>query len=161
MPYNVKPDMGILPIDQNTYRMPSATLLPLVVAVNQKRKDEGADPFPWGTMDIVTDRNGLRKLLRWIIGGEVKEFRIDAQLAGDKTVLLSRWEKRTREELSGRTFGFNFEKASTAPAAGCEQSSGHHRIVSYASISIQLWGLSIHQLIVVRLCLNRISMDSR
>ncbi|XP_006462544.1 hypothetical protein AGABI2DRAFT_193668 [Agaricus bisporus var. bisporus H97] len=131
MPYNVKPDSGIFIIDQNTHRMPSASLLPLLVAVNQKCKNEGADPFPWGTMDLVTDRNGLRKLLRWIGGGEVKEFRIDAQLAGEKTILLNRWEKRTREELSGRTYGFNFEKASTVAAAGCEQSSGHHRIISY------------------------------
>jgi hypothetical protein len=133
MPFNVKPDMGIFIVDQNAHRMPSAALLPLLVAVNQKRQDEGADPFPWGTMDLVTDRNGLRKLLRWIVGGEIKEFRIDAQLAGEKTVLFNRWEKRTREELSGRTYGFNFEKASTVPAPGCEQSSGHHRIITYAS----------------------------
>lgn len=134
MPYNVQPDMGIHNIDQNTYRMPSANLLPLVVAVNKKQKDEGAPLFPWGSMDFVTDRNGLRKLIRWIVGGQVKDFRIDVQLAGDKTVLLSRWEKRTREQLSGRTYGFNFEKASTAQAAGCKESSGHHRIISYVRV---------------------------
>jgi hypothetical protein len=134
MPYNVKPDVGIVPVDQNSLRMPSAALLPLIVAVNEKSKDEGSDPFPWNTMDLITGRNSLRKLVRWIIGGEIKEFRMDAQLAGEKTVLLSRWEKRTREELSGRTYGFNFEKATTAPAPGCEQSSGHHRIITYASI---------------------------
>lgn len=125
--------MGIHWIDQNSYRMPSANLLPLLVAVNQKRKDEGAPMFPWGTVDFVTDRNGLRKLMRWIAGGEVKEFRIDAQLAGHKTVLLSRWEKRTREQFNGRTYGFKFEKASTTPAAGCSESTGHHRIVTYVS----------------------------
>lgn len=48
-------------------------------------------------------------------------------------MLLNRWEKRTRENFSGFTFGFNFEKASTDPAAGCEESSGHHRIVKYVS----------------------------
>jgi hypothetical protein len=123
--------MGIHTIDQNTYRMPSANLLPLVVAVNKKHKDEGVPPFPWGSMDFVTDRNGLRKLIRWIVGGQVKDFRIDVQLAGRKTVLLNRWEKRTREPLSGRTYGFSFEKASTVQAAGCKESSGHHRIISY------------------------------
>ncbi|KXN88305.1 hypothetical protein AN958_07764 [Leucoagaricus sp. SymC.cos] len=130
-PYNVQPDMGIHYIDQNSYRMPSANLLPLIVAVNQKHKDEGCSPFPWGSMDFVTDRNGLRKLLRWIIGGEVKEFRIDAQLVGKKTVLLNRWEKRTREQFNGRTYGFRFEKASTNTVKGCEEASGHHRIISY------------------------------
>jgi hypothetical protein len=133
MPYSVQPDVGIVAMDQNSLRMPSAALLPLIVAVNEKYKDKGSDLFPWNTMDLVTDRNGLRKLLRWIIGGEIKEFRIDAQLAGEKTVLLNRWEKRTREELNGRTYGFNFEKATTTPAPGCEQSSGHHRIITYAS----------------------------
>jgi hypothetical protein len=123
--------MGIHYIDQNSYRMPSANLLPLIVAVNQKQKDEGISPFPWGSIDFVTDRNGLRKLLRWIIGGEVKEFRIDAQLAGKKTILLNRWERRTREQFTGRTYGFKFEKASTNPAVGCEEGSGHHRIISY------------------------------
>ncbi len=90
MPYNVQPDTGIHTIDQNTYRMPSANLLPLVVAANKKQKDEGTDPLPWGTMDFVTDRNGLRKLIRWIVGGQVKDFRIDVQLDGHKTVLLNR-----------------------------------------------------------------------
>ncbi|KAJ3573991.1 hypothetical protein NP233_g2061 [Leucocoprinus birnbaumii] len=130
-PYTVQPDMGIHYIDQNSYRMPSANLLPLIVAVNQKQKNEGTTPFPWGTIDFVTDRNGLRKLLRWIIGGEVKDFRIDAQLAGEKTVLLSRWEKRTRENFNGRTYGFQFEKASTAAASGCKEGCGHHRIITY------------------------------
>ncbi|KAF9452960.1 hypothetical protein P691DRAFT_802815 [Macrolepiota fuliginosa MF-IS2] len=130
LPFNVQPDMGIQQIDQNSYRMPSANLLPLVVAVNQKYKDEGVS-FPWGTMDFVTDRNGLRKLLRWTLGGQVKDFRIDTQLAGSKTVLLNRWERRTREQFSGRTYGLNFEKASTTPATGCNETSGHHRIVRY------------------------------
>ncbi len=131
MPYNVRPDTGIHSIDQNTYRMPSANLLPLVVAVNKKQKDEGMDPLPWGIMDFVTDRNSLRKLIRWIVGGQVKDFRIDVQLAGHKTVFLNRWEKHKREQLSGHTYGFNFEKTSTTPAAGCSGASGHHRIITY------------------------------
>jgi len=76
----------------------------------------------------------LRKLLRWIRTSDPKEFRIDTQLAGKHTILLNRWEKRTRETLEGRnfsTYGFSFEKASTNAAKGCEESTGHHRIVEY------------------------------
>jgi hypothetical protein len=93
--------------------------------------------FDWSTIDFVTDRNGLRKLLRWIGTPHPKEFRIDTQLAGKRTVLLNRWEKRTRESLEGRkysTYGFSFEKASTKPAPNCEESTGYHRIVKYVSL---------------------------
>lgn len=134
LPYNVQPDMGVHFIDQNSHKIPSANLLPLIVAVNQKQKDEGTPPFPWSSVDFVTDRNGLRKLMRWIIGGEVKEFRIDVELAGKKTILFNRWEKRTQERFNGRTYGFQFEKASTKNALGCEEGSGHHRINSYVRL---------------------------
>lgn len=116
--------------------MPSAVLLPLIAAVDKTYENQGSPAaFDWADQfDFVTDRNGLRKLLRWIdgagSGSPFKEFRIDMQLAG-RTVLLNRWEKRTRENLSGFTYGFNFEKASTDPAPGCEESSGHHRIIRY------------------------------
>lgn len=130
-PYNVQPDIGLMFRDQNGFRMPSAVLLPLVVAVNKKTEDEGNPPFDWSSIDFVTDRNGLRKLTRWIGQKEVKDFRIDMQLAGEKTVLFNRWEKCTREQFDGRTFGFNFEKESTTPAPGCKNGTGHHRIVTY------------------------------
>lgn len=111
--------------------MPKATLLPLIMAVNKQSEVTNKPPFDWSSVDIVTDRNGLRKLTRWVGGEEVRDFRIDLQLAGEKTVLMNRWEKRNRELFSGRTYGFSFEKASTIPAPGCKDSTGHHRIVSY------------------------------
>ena len=117
--------------------MPQATLLPLITAVN-KRAEGKEDKFDWASVDFVTDRNGLRKLMRWIGGGtssDVRDFRIDLQLAGEKTVLFNRWEKRTREKFSGRTFGFSFEKASTQAAQGCKDSTAHHRIISYVGLN--------------------------
>jgi hypothetical protein len=117
--------------------MPTAVLLPLITAVDKRHEaSDSPAPFDWcgEKIDFVTDRNGLRKLLRWIEGAGTdpapKEFRIDTQLAGN-TVLLNRWETRTRVAFSGFTYGFNFEKASTDPALGCENSTGHHRIVKY------------------------------
>jgi len=92
--------------------------------------------FEWSGVDFVTDRNGLRKLLRWIGTPDAKEFRIDTQLAGKGTVLFNRWEKRTRESVENRnysTYGFSFERASTKHAHGCEDSTGYHRIVKYVS----------------------------
>ncbi|KAJ7644789.1 hypothetical protein FB45DRAFT_898670 [Roridomyces roridus] len=141
-PYQVPADVGIFFIDQNGFRMPTAILLPLILAVEKMHENEGNPAaFDWAAeqLDIITDRNGLRKLMRWIDGANLnggpdaappKEFRIDLQLAG-RTVLFNRWEKRTRENYSGFSYGFNFEKASTEPAPGCEDSTGHHRIVKY------------------------------
>lgn len=131
-PYNVQPDIGVFFVDQNGYRMPKAPLVPLVAAV-QKRSETSADCyFDWSEVDFVTDRNALRKLLRWVRNEEgMKDFRIDLDLAGEKTVLVNRWEAKTREQYNGRTYGFNFEKASTESATGCQKGTGHHRIVSY------------------------------
>ncbi|KAJ7162824.1 hypothetical protein C8R46DRAFT_1101622 [Mycena filopes] len=125
-PYQVPADIGIFFVDQNGFRMPDTVLLPLIVAVDKTHFANGekaTTAFDWGAekIDFVTDRNGLRKLMRWIDSAnadtEAKEFRIDTQLAGT-TVLLNRWEKKTRENFSGFSFG-------------CEESTGHHRIVKY------------------------------
>lgn len=115
--------------------MPKEVLLPLIEAVNRVKKME----FDWKSVDIVTDRNNLRKLTRWVGGGDsVRDFRIDLQLAGDKTVLMNRWERRTRELFSGRTYGFSFEKASTSHTTDCKDGVGHHRIITYVGPFLSL-----------------------
>lgn len=111
--------------------MPKSPLLPLITAVTTRAEGTYQLEFDWSTVDFVTDRNALRKLVRWAKGDNPKDFRIDLELAGDRTVLMNRWEKRTREQFNGRTFGFGFEKASTLPVADCREATGHHRIVSY------------------------------
>ncbi|TFK48829.1 hypothetical protein OE88DRAFT_510839 [Heliocybe sulcata] len=130
LPFKVERDSGLLFVDQNGFRVPNATLLPLFKAVDIVDEETGRPAFDWSSVDFVTDRNGLRKLLRWINGTADKNFRIDMQLAGGKTVLLNRWEEATQENSKG-AFGFGFEKATTEPAPGCERSTGHHRIVTY------------------------------
>lgn len=123
-------------VDQNGHRMPKAPLVPLIAAVNKRIEDNfDAPSFDWSRVDFVTDRNGLRKLLRWVRKeSKLNDFRMDLELAGEKTVLVNRWEARTKEMFNGRTYGFNFEKASTEPAAGCQKGTGHHRIVTYVSL---------------------------
>lgn len=118
--------------------MGSRALFPLIRAVQDVESQSGTkgkDAFDWSSVDFVTDRNGLRKLLRWINaphGDPPRDFRIDMQLAGSKTVLLNRWEQITKEQPgSRRSYGFNFEEAMTVPAPGCERGTGHHRIVTY------------------------------
>ncbi|KAF9063294.1 hypothetical protein BDP27DRAFT_1335277 [Rhodocollybia butyracea] len=134
-PFTVAADVGTSFADQNSHWFPSANLVPLIVAVNtvqrsQSESGSSTKSFDWSSVDLVTDRNGLRKLLRWINGTAERDFRIDLQLAGN-TVIFSRWEKSTQAAMSGFTFGFNFEEKTTNPAKDCEGSTGHHRIVKY------------------------------
>ena len=148
-------------VDQNGFRMSTShasTLLPLLRAADVVAEDAADTSVDWPAVDVVTDRNNLRKLLRWIqhpwsdaprAGGRagssnagtlpgvdpLKDFRIDIQLGGRNTLLLHRWEKRTRElaEPPRSGCGINFERESTRPAKGCDRSTGHHRIVTYVS----------------------------
>ncbi|KAI0738902.1 hypothetical protein C8Q80DRAFT_1112906 [Daedaleopsis nitida] len=140
-PYRVAFDTGVRFVDQNGYRMGAraSCLLPLLRAADVVAEENADTSMDWAAVDVVTDRNGLRKLMRWLQHDRttseepLKEFRIDLQLGGRKTVLMHRWEKRTRENAEPpRTgCGFNFERESTRPAAGCERGTGHHRIVRY------------------------------
>jgi hypothetical protein len=48
----------------------------------------------------------------------------------DATVLMTRWEARTAVGAS-TSFGFSFEHHTTGSVPGCEEGTGHHRIVTY------------------------------
>ncbi|ETW82298.1 hypothetical protein HETIRDRAFT_168757 [Heterobasidion irregulare TC 32-1] len=60
------------------------------------------------------------------------------ELAGEQTVLFSRWEFRNGENLLGRTYGLHFEEAMTSVVPGCERSTSHHRIVKYDFFGLKL-----------------------
>ena len=139
LPYTVEVDTEICFVDQNGFRSPSAPLLPLFKSIDNIETDDDQQDIDWPSVDFVTDRNGLRKLLRWINGTVKDGFRIDMQLAGRQTVLFDRWEKRTREVPSW-AYGHNFESESTTPAPGCKLGTGHHRIITYVSLVQRLDG---------------------
>jgi hypothetical protein len=137
LPFQVPMDENLDIIDQNSYRMGKASLAPLIQSVEAIIVEEDKPDFDWSSVDFVTDRNGLRKLLRWASSATSEpcdDFRIDTQLAG-KTVLLNRWEKKNREDRSGerKSYARNFEKVMTAHAAFCAAGTGYHRIVTYVS----------------------------
>ncbi|KAI0246424.1 hypothetical protein BJV78DRAFT_152208 [Lactifluus subvellereus] len=131
LPFTLQPDDGSNFIDQNNAHSSEYPMLPLFTAADAIHGKKA--PVDWPTVDVITDRNGLRKLLRWLspsAGREVRDFRIDVDLIGTKTILLGRWEDRMHHPPNGRSFGFAFEAATTRPAPGCP-SSGHHRAITY------------------------------
>jgi hypothetical protein len=131
MPYPVPRDNRLVYVDQNASRLSSSPLLPLIAAVSHCAPD-----FDFSSVDFITDRNGLRKLLRWASGDEnAGTFRIDLEFVGVKTILMQRWEIYAVEN-TGPGYEKEFEKASTRPAPGCETALRHNRIITYVSTTL-------------------------
>ncbi|TFY73403.1 hypothetical protein EWM64_g10609 [Hericium alpestre] len=93
VPFQLSPDEGVRIVDHNTLKLPLFPLLPLLTAVDTIGKD-----VDWPCIDFVSDRTNLRKLYKWIERGDnVRDFRIDFELVGERTVFLNRWEPGDRD----------------------------------------------------------------
>ncbi|KAI9443010.1 hypothetical protein H4582DRAFT_1150430 [Lactarius indigo] len=140
VPFTLEPDASSVYVDQNTAQLSQYPMLPLFTAADMIRDQDAAPPVDWPNVDVVTDRNGLRKLLRWLNpspGRAVRDFRIDVELVGTKTLVLSRWESPTPEVNSGRSFGHAFEAAMTCAAPDCP-SSDHQRVITYDMFNMKM-----------------------
>ncbi|KAJ3573984.1 hypothetical protein NP233_g2066 [Leucocoprinus birnbaumii] len=129
LPFEVPADKGRQITDINNHILDGQPFLPLLASISTQRIFPRQD---YKTIDFITDRNSLRKLLRWIGGASGKGFRIDTQLIGEKTVVFNRWEVVDTEFMRGNTYSLNFEKAVTrsmTPSTGL--SAWHHRVVTY------------------------------
>ncbi|KAH9932817.1 uncharacterized protein BXZ73DRAFT_46720, partial [Epithele typhae] len=197
LPIQVQFDDEIRLYHENGYYMRGGSkLLPLLRALEAFRNDESStgeevhdlSALDLSEVDIVTDRNNLRKLLRHAmeaqdevastplaatendahtplvssnadadanlnpdapLAGDRKtpdlnqkqidswaarrDFRIDLQLAGDKTLVMHRWAEFDREYVRPPKAGCraNFVRAATAPLEGCERGTNHFRMVKY------------------------------
>lgn len=142
VPLTLQPDSGDHFVDQNGARMTEHPLLPLFAAADVIHENK-EPPVDWPAVDVISDRNGLRKLLRWLNpseGKQVRDFRIDVELVGAKTIVLNRWEGRMREPPIGRSYGFNFEAATSRAADGCPI-SGHHRTITYVRLPLHVFAI--------------------
>jgi hypothetical protein len=129
-PQQVKKDSGLIYIAQNAARHPDSPLEPIFRALYV------ADPsFDIRSIDVVTDRNNIRKLLSFINPGSatygLETFTINVEVAKN-TAIFSRTETATHEFIGlhdFRGFGHEFEKVYTINQIS--GSTGHHRIISY------------------------------
>ncbi|KAI0044338.1 hypothetical protein FA95DRAFT_1497226 [Auriscalpium vulgare] len=136
LPFTLNPDVPTTVPNHKQYHLsgPSYALLPVIQAADAMTK-----AVDWPSVDFIVSRNFLTKLLRWIRGSSRKDgggwydFRLDLELVGGKTVLFTRWDAGVWDGYShSRSYGLNFEKATTSPAKGCDNGKmGHHRIVKY------------------------------
>lgn len=129
-PQQLKKDSGLIYIAQNAARHPESPLEPLF------RSLYIANPsFDIRSIDVVTDRNNIRKLLSFVDPGSTRNglenFTINIEVTKN-TAIFCRTETATHEFIGPREFrgfGHEFEKAyTTSQISG---STGHHRIISY------------------------------
>ncbi|KAI9766467.1 MAG: hypothetical protein M1840_006574 [Geoglossum simile] len=128
LPFRVPKDQGTFFVDQNSARCPENPADALFRSLAIMRPD-----FSMRDVDLVTDRNCLRKLLRFIARNTDISFRIDINIVGG-VMIFRRWEEETSQTVRGLQhigYGYNFEAESTAFDPDLAGSRGHHRVVRY------------------------------
>jgi len=126
LPVTLEKDVGLRYVDENASRYPEFPLEPLFRAICTINPE-----YDFKQIDLVTDRNNLRKLLQAISGIRRSDFRINIELVGN-TLLFQRWEKFdqdfvTPSEFKG--FGKHFEQSLTTHPADLRNAGSQHRIV--------------------------------
>jgi hypothetical protein len=140
MPFTLRSDKelcpdGIVFDDHGAGTGQPTSILAMLAAVHECTVND-VQPFDWSSSDIISDRNSLRNLLRWVDDWEkLEDFRIDLHLAGNNSVVFTRWRRDTRQEPWEHSYGFSYEDDQTESPPGCEvsQRASHDRIVSYVS----------------------------
>lgn len=130
VPRKVAKDSGIVYISQNAARHPESPIEPLF------RSLYIANPsFDINSVDLVTDRNNIRKLLSFVnptlTKNGLEPFTINVEVAKN-TAVFSRAETDAFKIIGPHEFvgfGHEFEKAYTTNQVG--SGTGHHRIISY------------------------------
>ncbi|ORY10798.1 hypothetical protein BCR34DRAFT_442131, partial [Clohesyomyces aquaticus] len=123
-PLKLEPDSGRVYLDENAARIPDAPLEPLFSALFAQNPN-----FKMGNVDVITDRNNIRKLLRFLDGTSSESFQIHVGIVDGKRALFTRMDHETTTVIQGfRGYGRNFEKACTKRATG---TSAYYRITSF------------------------------
>ncbi|PVH92513.1 hypothetical protein DM02DRAFT_635284 [Periconia macrospinosa] len=129
-PTALRKDNGWVYINQNAARHPDSPLEPLFRALYFQ-----IPTFDITGVDIVTDRNNIRKLLGFInprhYGSKRESFTIYVEVVKN-TAIFSREEPRNEEYIQPHQFagyGHSFEEHYTTRQV--DGSTGHHRIISY------------------------------
>jgi hypothetical protein len=136
-PLTIRPDVEVFQgsevfVDHGSGTKQAESLLAMLTAVELCTPD-----FDWNPSDIVSDRNSLRNLLRWVTSRRLPwNFRIDMHLAGEKTLVLTRWKRNIVQQPDGGSYGFSYERSETVPVPFCalSRAAGHDRIMAYVSI---------------------------
>ncbi|OCL08668.1 hypothetical protein AOQ84DRAFT_318011 [Glonium stellatum] len=128
LPHSLPKDSGMYHIDENGSKAPDFPFLPLFKSLRVMRP-----LFNFASVDLLANRNSLRKLTNFAMGKVNQSFRIDLYVV-QTTLVMVRHERNTIELVPGSKdsgYGHNFEDAFTTPEPGLEGNRGHHRVVQY------------------------------
>lgn len=128
MPVALPKDQGIYFVDQNAALAPKFPFEPLFRATASM-----SPSFRFDDIDVLANRNSLRKLLDFSAGRRPDSFRLNLHLI-HRTLVIERCEKRARQRIHGShnpVWGKTFEDAFTKYPAGLEDSTSHHRALRY------------------------------
>ncbi|KAK1843022.1 hypothetical protein CCHR01_14327 [Colletotrichum chrysophilum] len=128
LPIAVPNDRGTSLVDQNAARVPEFPFAPLFRATASMNPSSRFDD-----VDILVNRNSLRKLLDFSAGRRQDSFRLNLHLA-HRTLVIERCERTARELVSGSKssgWGRNFERRFTKYPSGLGDSTSHHRALRY------------------------------
>ena len=110
LPFTVLPDTGRFSIDQNSSKVPKYPFEVVFSAVEIMRPE-----YRFDAIDVLVNRNSLRKLFDFCHGQNQGSFRIDLYTVQD-TLIMERCEKSTVELLRGSDrsgYGHNLEHSCT------------------------------------------------
>lgn len=129
-PRRLNKDTGYFYVAQNVARHPESPLEPLFRALLLTEPS-----VDLRSIDVVTDRNNIRKLISFVDPGTARggaeDFVIKVEVVGE-TALFSREEAEVRQYIAPsefRGYGHEFEKVYTKEQI--QGSTGHYRIVEY------------------------------
>ncbi|KAL4403416.1 hypothetical protein CABS03_15245 [Colletotrichum abscissum] len=128
LPITVPGDQATRSINESTARIPEYSFEPLFRATASMNPS-----FRFDEVDILVNRNSLRKLLDFCQGRRQDSFRINLYLV-HRTLIIERCEKTVSKLIGGSQnsgWGRNFERTLTRYPPGLEDSTAHHRALRY------------------------------
>ncbi|KAH7159788.1 geranylgeranyl pyrophosphate synthetase [Dactylonectria estremocensis] len=128
LPVEIPRDKSSSFIDQDSALVPKYPFKSLFDATAFMQPD-----FRFDDVDVIINRNSLRKLLDFCGNRSSKSFRLSLLLVHN-TLVVERNEKNSTMIVTGSNntgYGHNFERVFTTPVPGLGASTGHHRILQY------------------------------
>ncbi|KAK7413848.1 hypothetical protein QQX98_007265 [Neonectria punicea] len=115
-------------IDQNQFRVPEYPFEVVFRALEVMNPD-----FKFNNVDVLVNRNTLRKLLDYCAGKQHNDFRLNLFVV-QNTLIIERCEEKLVDMIRGvgnNGWGHNFEAAITRSLPGMENIVGYHRVLEY------------------------------
>ncbi|KAH7016982.1 hypothetical protein EDB80DRAFT_703938 [Ilyonectria destructans] len=128
VPFSIPRDSKEHFTDRGTFQLPKYTFEVVFRAMEVMNPD-----YRFDDVDVLIDRNSLRKLLDFVRGNYSNMFRINMFIVHN-TLVVEMWEAMTKMISQGSQntgWGHNFEKAITRPGPGMEDHAEHGRVLRY------------------------------